>query len=81
MVDLLKTSEKYYNNPNNVFCPEAMVRSCDSLLKNSSNKNELTDVLNKKANTLLQLGEEKKAINIFQHPPCSKNNKSFIFIP
>jgi hypothetical protein len=66
MIDLLKASAKYYNNPNNVFCPEAIVKSCDSVLKSSSNQNELTEALNKKANALLKLGEEQKAINIFQ---------------
>jgi hypothetical protein len=66
MIDLLKVSEKNDNNPGNVFCPEAMVKFCDSILKSSSDKNVLTDASDKKANALLQLGEEQKAIDIYQ---------------
>ena len=66
MIDLLKTAEKYDNNPNNIFCPEAMVKSCDSILDNSSDNVVLMQALNKKANALLQLGEEQKAIDIYQ---------------
>jgi tetratricopeptide (TPR) repeat protein len=66
MIDLLKTAEKYDNNPNNIFCPEAMVKSCDSILENSSNNVVLMKAFNKKANALLQLGEEQKAIDIYQ---------------
>src|SRR4051794_32392017 len=65
MIDLLKTAEAHYNSPNNIFCPEAMVKSCDSVLDNSSDKDALMQALNKKANALLQLGEEQKAIDIF----------------
>ncbi len=66
MIDLLKTAEKYDHNPGNIFCPEAMVKSCDSILHNSSNNDVLMQALNKKANALLQLGEEQKAIDIYQ---------------
>src|SRR6185312_16036865 len=66
MIDLLKTAAKYDNNPNNIFCPEAMVKSCDSILHNSSNSDVLMQALNKKANALLQLGEEQKTIDIYQ---------------
>ncbi len=66
MIDLLKASEKYDNNPNNIFCPEAVIKSCDSILHNSSDENVATEALNKKANALLQLGEEQKAIDIYQ---------------
>ena len=66
MIDLLKAAEKYDNNPDNVFCPEAMVKFCDSVLDNSSDKDVIMQALNKKANALLQLGEEQKAIDIYQ---------------
>ncbi|MEP6683058.1 MAG: CRTAC1 family protein [Parafilimonas sp.] len=66
MIDLLKESEKNYNNPNNVFCPQAVVKDCDSILDNSKDKNALMQALRKKANALLQLGDEQKAIDIFQ---------------
>ena len=66
MIDLLKTAEKNYNSPNNVFYPEATVKLCDSILENSSDKDAQMRALNKKANALLQLGQEQKAIDIFQ---------------
>jgi tetratricopeptide (TPR) repeat protein len=66
MIDLLKASEKYDHNPDNIFCPEAIAESCDSILHSSSDENVVTEALNKKANALLQLGEEQKAIDIYQ---------------
>ncbi len=66
MINLLKMAEKNYESPDNVFCPEAVLKYCDSILKNSPHKDELIAVLNRKANALLQLGEEQKAIDIFQ---------------
>jgi len=66
MVDLLKVSEKNYNSPENIFSPEAVVKFCDSVLSNSTGDDVLTNALNRKANALLQLGEEQKAIDIFQ---------------
>jgi hypothetical protein len=67
MIDLLKNAKEYDNNPNNIFSPEAMLRSCDSIINNSSDKNAVAQALNKKANALLQLGEEQKAIDIYQN--------------
>jgi hypothetical protein len=66
MIDLLKAGEIHYNNANNIFCPEAMVKLCDSIVNNSSDKTAIMQALNKKANAYLQLGEEQKAIDIFQ---------------
>ena len=66
MIDLLKAAEENYTSPSNVFSPEAVLKYCDSVLDKSSNKDDRTAVLNKKANALLQLGEEQKAIDIFQ---------------
>src|SRR6478735_8770066 len=66
MIDLLKTAEKNYYSANNIFCPEALVKLCDSVLESTADKNILMDALNKKANALLQLGEKQKAIDIFQ---------------
>lgn len=43
-----------------------MVQFCDSVLNNSSDKNALLQAYIKKANALLQLGEEQKAIDILQ---------------
>lgn len=66
MIDLLKATDKKFNDPKNIFYPEATVKFCDSILQNSSDENALFLALNKKANAFLQLGEEQKAIDIFQ---------------
>ncbi|SFP68024.1 Repeat domain-containing protein [Parafilimonas terrae] len=66
MIDILKAKEKEYNNPNNLFSPSALIKLCDSVLNNTSDKEMIFQALNKKANALLQLGEEQKAIDIFQ---------------
>ncbi len=66
MIDLLKTAEKNYQNPENVFSPEAVVKYTDSIINSSSDENVITKAQNQKANALLELGEEQKAINIFQ---------------
>jgi len=66
MIDLLKDAQITDDNPGNVFAPQALVRSCDSILNTSPREDVRADVLEKKANALLQLGEEKKAIDIYQ---------------
>ncbi len=66
MVDLLKKAEKTSENPENAFSPATVVEFCDSIIHNSSNTDEITNALYKKANALLELGEEQEAINIFQ---------------
>jgi hypothetical protein len=64
MIDLLKTAEDNDNNPDNIFCPEAIVKRCDSIIRSSSDETVLTEALQKKANALLQLGKEQESINI-----------------
>ncbi|HEY1217117.1 MAG TPA: hypothetical protein VGE93_26110, partial [Bryobacteraceae bacterium] len=66
MIDLLKVSAKADHNRENVFSPEAMVEYCDSLLGQNPNEEAAREALSRKANALLQLGEEQKAIDIFQ---------------
>src|SRR3569833_723818 len=66
MVGLLREASKLDNNADNVFSPDAVIKRCDSLLENSSDKIIVNKALNDKANTLLQLGEEQKAIEIFE---------------
>ncbi|MDO6430320.1 CRTAC1 family protein [Flavitalea sp. BT771] len=66
MIDLLKVSARYDHNHENVFSPEAMIEYCDSLLSNTSDDDARRKALSKKANALMQLGEEQKAIDIFQ---------------
>ena len=66
MIDLLKVSAKFDHNHENVFSPEAVVEYCDSVLKNAPGGEARREALSRKANALLQLGEEQKAIDIFQ---------------
>jgi hypothetical protein len=66
MIDLLKVSARYDRNHENVFSPEAMIEYCDSIVRNTPDEDARTKALSKKANSLMQLGEEQKAIDIFQ---------------
>ena len=66
MIDLLAISARYDHNPENVFSPEAMIESCDSILNTSPAEEIKIKTLVKKANALLQTGQEQKAIDIDQ---------------
>jgi len=66
MIELLKACEKFQFNPNNIFSPEAIIKSCDSMLEKSSDKELITQVLLKKSGALLQMGEEQKSIDIVE---------------
>jgi hypothetical protein len=65
MIDLLKEAGKNYNSPNNLFSPDAVVTYCDSILKNSSDETEKIKALNRQAKAFLELGQEQKAIDIY----------------
>jgi len=67
MITLLESAAKYENNPENIYCPEAMVKLCDSILNNSSTDTDLVKAKYDKANALLQLGEEQKAAEIYEY--------------
>ncbi len=67
MVDLLKKDQKDFNSPGNVFCPEAVLKNCDSIIDNSKDRQLLITTLRRKANVLLQLGEEQKAVDILEY--------------
>jgi len=66
MMTLLQSAAKYEDNPENIYCPEAMIKFCDSVLNNSSIDTGLLKAQNNKALALLQLGEEQKAIVIYE---------------
>ena len=66
MVDLLKISEKNDFNPDNVFSPKAIIKSCDSILDSSPGEAAKMSALTRKADELLKLGEEQKSIDILQ---------------
>jgi hypothetical protein len=65
MIDLLRSSEKYDNNPGNVYCPEAVIRFNDSIIDHSNAESEINKAKYNKANALLQLGQEQKAIILY----------------
>ena len=66
MITLLQSAEKYENNPENIYCPEAMIKFCDSILDHSSPDTAIAKARYNKATALLQLGEEQKAIDAYQ---------------
>src|SRR5690348_3878941 len=66
MIDLLQQSKIAFYNPENPFSPEAVVKYTDSVIQNSSDENLKTKALTRKAHALLELGEEQKAIDIYQ---------------
>ncbi|MDP4261217.1 MAG: CRTAC1 family protein [Bacteroidota bacterium] len=66
MILLLRSAEKYDNNPGNIYCPGAIIKFCDSIIHNSSDEAEIEKAQYNKANALLQLGEEPKAITIYE---------------
>jgi hypothetical protein len=66
MIDLLHSIDIYEDSPENDFSPEAILRSSDSLLNASPAKNDVMKLKYRKANALLQLGQEQKAIDVFQ---------------
>jgi tetratricopeptide (TPR) repeat protein len=66
MIELLQSIDKYEDNPDNDFSPEAILRSSDSLLNASPAKNDVMKIKYRKAMALLQLGQEQKSIDVFQ---------------
>src|SRR6187399_2968017 len=66
MIDLLKESARIDHDHDNVFSPEAMVEYCDSVVTASSDEEARNAALKKKANALMQLGQETKGIEILQ---------------
>lgn len=65
MITLLESAAKYESNPENIYCPEAMIKLCDSILNNSFTDTDLIKAKYNKANALLQLGEEQQAADIY----------------
>ena len=66
MIELLQSIDKYEDNPDNGFSPEAILRSSDSLLNASPAKKDVMKIKYRKAIALLQLGQEQKSIDVFQ---------------
>ncbi len=66
MIDLLELADKHEYNQENIFSPEAILMFTDSLLNTSPGGNDLVKIKFRKANALLQLGQEQKAIDVFE---------------
>jgi tetratricopeptide (TPR) repeat protein len=66
MIDLLQSISKYEDNQENPFSPEAVLQFADSLLNTSIAHDDIMKIKYRKADALLQLGEEQKAIDVLQ---------------
>jgi hypothetical protein len=66
MIDLLQQVEKYQHNQENGFSPEAVLAYTDSLLATSNGSVDVLQIKFRKADALLQLGQEQKAIDVLQ---------------
>ncbi len=62
MIDLLAEIDKRNYNPKNAFCSEAKLEFYDSSLQRASGKDEVIKLKNLILLTLLELGDEKKAV-------------------
>ena len=65
MIDLLQAKDNYENNPENSFYPEAVLRYNDSMLTASA-AGDVMKFKYAKATALLQLGQEQKAVAVFE---------------
>ncbi|WP_162996355.1 CRTAC1 family protein [Mucilaginibacter celer] len=65
MIDIISDLNKKDYNSRNPFCPEARVAQCDSLLKVPGRENDFY-ILNTKAKLLLETGDEKQAVAIYE---------------
>ena len=66
MIDLLKATDRYEDNPMNAFSPETVVRFSDSIIAARPRGMDLMPVKLRKGNALLEIGEEQKAIEVFE---------------
>ena len=83
MIDLLKSIDKYEDDPENPFSPEAILRLNDSLLNTPLAKPAVMKFKYRKATALLQLGQEQKAVAVFQEllnetPASEPGQRSFL---
>jgi hypothetical protein len=64
MIDLLKATDKYEDNHENVLCPEAFVRYADSMIVANPPGVDFFPIKRRLGNSYMELGEEQKAINV-----------------
>jgi len=67
MIKLLEIAKQHEFSPENNFCPEALLKFSDSIINNSSDQTTISKARYDKATALLELGEEQKAIDIYQY--------------
>jgi len=67
MIKLLEIAKQHEFSPENNFCPEALLKFSDSIINNSSDQTTISKARYDKATALLALGEEQKAIDIYQY--------------
>ncbi|MES1159153.1 MAG: FG-GAP-like repeat-containing protein [Bacteroidota bacterium] len=66
MISLLQSVDASEDNRENIFCPEAALRYADSLLHTSPGSAEQVTLQLARANALLQLGQEQKAVAVLE---------------
>ena len=66
MIDLLRSIDQYEDNQENPFSPDAILRTNDSLLLTTTEMSDVMKFKYRKASALLQLGQEQKAVDVFQ---------------
>lgn len=67
MVKILADLGKKISQPDNPYDSGARVRLCDSLLGTMHDVGPSLDILFRKANALLEYGDEKQAVTIYEH--------------
>src|SRR5687767_6819746 len=76
MVNLLKEAARNDFNADNIYSPQAIIKKADSILDKAGSQYEINKAKYTKANALLQIGEEQKAIILFEelltHTPRSE---------
>jgi hypothetical protein len=78
MIDLLQSAEKSAYSPENTFCPEAVLAFTDSALRGSLTNEEIIQIKTRKANALLELGEEQKAIDVLEEMLAKTSRLDFL---
>ena len=64
MIDLLKATDEYEDNHENILCPEAFVRYADSMISANPSGVDFFPIKLRLGNSYMELGEEQKAINV-----------------
>lgn len=83
MIDLLKVAEKNDFSTENVFSPAAKLKFSDSVLDNPADNEALIKALGNKADALMKMGQEAKAIDVLlellkKNPPGNFDQRQWI---